>query len=305
MQISRLFKILYILIDKGQITATELSKILEVSIRTVYRDVEALSQAGIPIYTLQGKGGGISLTDNFIFNKTLLSENEQDEILLAIQSFSAIQYPELDNIFFKLSTFFNKTSDNWIEIEFSSWGNEKRQNAIFSLIKDLIIKKKVMSFTYYNVKGEKSDRLILPEKLLFKNDSWYLKGYCYSRNDIRIFKIARISHAAEADNIDNEMLQDSSYIKSISSEESLSISSVNLINLKMRVSSAGAYRVFEDFEENEITRNEDGSFSINTNLPDGEWIFNHLLSYGTLLEVFEPISIRNELVNRITQMAST
>ena len=101
------------------------------------------------------------------------------------------------------------------------------------------------------------------------------------------------------------MLQDSSYIKSISSEESLSISSVNLINLKMRVSSAGAYRVFEDFEENEITRNEDGSFSINTNLPDGEWIFNHLLSYGTLLEVFEPISIRNELVNRITQMAST
>ena len=192
MQISRLFKILYILIDKGQITATELSKILEVSIRTVYRDVEALSQAGIPIYTLQGKGGGISLTDNFIFNKTLLSENEQDEILLAIQSFSAIQYPELDNIFFKLSTFFNKTSDNWIEIEFSSWGNEKRQNAIFSLIKDLIIKKKVMSFTYYNVKGEKSDRLILPEKLLFKNDSWYLKGYCYSRNDIRIFICLRV-----------------------------------------------------------------------------------------------------------------
>ncbi len=305
MQISRLFNILYILIEKGQITATELSKNLEVSIRTIYRDVEALSQAGIPIYTLQGKGGGISLTDDFIFNKTLLSENEQDEILLAIQSLSALQYPELDNIFLKLSTFFNRTSNNWIEIDFSSWGNEKRQNAIFTLIKDLILKKKPISFTYYNVKGEKSDRLILPEKLLFKNNSWYLKGYCYRKNDTRTFKIGRISDAEEASDLNIELLKNSSCNKSLSSNESLPIPPVKLINMQMKVSSAGAYRVFEDFEESEITKNEDGSYSINTNLPDGEWIFNYLLSYGTLLEVFEPISIRNELVRRITEMAST
>ena len=72
-QINRLFEIVYILLEKQTVTAAELSQRFEVSSRTIYRDVETLSQAGIPIYMSKGKGGGISLLPDFILNKAVLT----------------------------------------------------------------------------------------------------------------------------------------------------------------------------------------------------------------------------------------
>ena len=76
MKISRLFQIVYILLEKKSITANELAEKFEVSVRTIYRDIETLTESGIPIYTTQGKGGGITLMDQFILNKSLLLEKE-------------------------------------------------------------------------------------------------------------------------------------------------------------------------------------------------------------------------------------
>lgn len=86
---SRLFKILYYLLDKGRATASELATEFEVSVRTIYRDVEVLSSAGIPVYTEAGRNGGIYLLEGFVLDKTILSEHEKKEILIAIQSMSA------------------------------------------------------------------------------------------------------------------------------------------------------------------------------------------------------------------------
>jgi len=103
------------------VTAGELAEHFEVSVRTIYRDIDALCQGGIPIYTSQGKGGGISLIDDFVLDKSLLSEKEQDKILMALQSLSAVQYPELDNVLLKLSGLFRKNNINWVEVDFSNW----------------------------------------------------------------------------------------------------------------------------------------------------------------------------------------
>ena len=86
MQESRLFKIIYHLLDKGKATALELAEKFEVSVRTIYRDIDALSEAGIPIYTETGRNGGIHLMDDFVLDKAVLSEEEKQEILLALQS---------------------------------------------------------------------------------------------------------------------------------------------------------------------------------------------------------------------------
>src|SRR6478736_5271624 len=84
--ISRHFEIIYHLLYKKKATAKELADHFEVSTRTIYRDIDDLSAAGIPIYSSQGKGGGIFLLDDYVFNTSLLSESEQDEILMALQS---------------------------------------------------------------------------------------------------------------------------------------------------------------------------------------------------------------------------
>lgn len=108
MQISRLFGIVYYLLEKKETTGKELADRFEVSVRTIYRDIETLSSAGIPIYTNQGRGGGIVILDNFILNKSVLSEKEQDEILLALQNLSAARYPEIETILLRLSSLFKR-----------------------------------------------------------------------------------------------------------------------------------------------------------------------------------------------------
>lgn len=299
MQISRLFQIIYIILEKGTVTAPELAKRFEVSFRTIYRDIEALSQAGIPIYASQGKGGGISLIDKFILNKSLLSEKEQDEILLALQSLSAVRYPMLEDVLSKLSSLFLKSKVNWIEVEFSTWGSDQKEKEVFSLLKNAILEQKIITFSYYNTAGEKSNRQVEPIKLLFKDKSWYLKGYCLQRMACRTIKIRRMSDVCTTDD---------SCIHLTSQEQFSAVTSSNsapaAIPFKLKISPEGAYRVYEDFHENDIIKNVDSSYTVNVSMPGGEWIFNCLFSFGPLLEVIEPQSIRLEMAVRIKNMAN-
>ena len=68
MQESRLFRILYYLLDKGRATAPELAEKFEVSVRTIYRDVDAISSADIPIYVTTGRNGGIQFLDDYVLS---------------------------------------------------------------------------------------------------------------------------------------------------------------------------------------------------------------------------------------------
>ncbi|MBN7773606.1 helix-turn-helix transcriptional regulator [Clostridium aminobutyricum] len=298
MQISRLFQMIYILLERGTVTAPELAKRFEVSVRTIYRDMEALSQAGIPIYASQGKGGGISLNEKFILNKSLLSEKEQDEILLALQSLSAVQYPELDEVLSKLSSLFFKSKANWIEVEFSPWGSDQKQKEAFSLLKNAILEQKIIAFSYFNGDGEKSNRLVEPMKLLFKDKAWYLKGYCLHRMSFRTFKITRMSEVRITGDSCFHLPSQEQFSAAVLAEAPVTLP------LQLKIAAEGAYRVYDDFCEKDITKHQDGSYTVNTSLPVGEWIFNYLFSFGSLLEVIEPQWIRSEMANRIRDMAN-
>lgn len=90
MQIHRLFQIVYILLDRKIVTAKELADYFEVSTRTIYRDVETLSGAGIPVYMNKGKGGGITLLPEFVLNKAVITEKEKEEILSSLNAIGAV-----------------------------------------------------------------------------------------------------------------------------------------------------------------------------------------------------------------------
>jgi len=98
MQINRLFEIVYILLERKTVTAKELASKFEVSTRTIYRDIEILSAAKIPVYANKGKGGGISLLDDYVLDKSILSEEEQNQILFALQSMERISSQEEKSI---------------------------------------------------------------------------------------------------------------------------------------------------------------------------------------------------------------
>lgn len=150
MQESRLFKIVYHLLDKGRATASESAEKFEVSVRTIYRDVDALSEAGIPVYAETGRSGGIHLMHNFVLDKAVLSEEEKQEILTALQSMSFMKNTDSSQTLQKLSAIFHLRSENWLEVDFSRWGNKGTDNEKFELLKSAIIQQKCIKITYAN-----------------------------------------------------------------------------------------------------------------------------------------------------------
>ena len=194
MQIHRLFEIVYLLLDTPNITARQLAERFEVSERTIYRDVDVLSGAGIPVYAAKGKGGGIRLLPDYVLDKSLLNENEQEAILLGLKSLAATggEDPAVTD---KLARLFHKAEASWIEVDFSSWGRDPAEKEAFDILKAAILTARLVHLTYYNAAGEQSERVIEPVRLHFKGGRWYLQAYCRTRQAWRTFRLSRIGRA--------------------------------------------------------------------------------------------------------------
>ncbi|HCJ57920.1 MAG TPA: YafY family transcriptional regulator [Clostridiaceae bacterium] len=284
MQIDRMLQIVYILLNRKTITASKLAERFEVSQRTIYRDIDALCQAGIPVYTSKGKNGGISILDNFVLNKSVFSKGEQNEIIAALQSLSAVNYPEADRVLSKLSNIFDSKSNDWIEIDFSGWGNLKQE--MLASIKNAVINKKVISFEYYNTYREKALRTVEPLQLLFKGKAWYLKAFCRAKRSMRLFKLSRIK---------NIQILDEHFNRQLENEASVAFDigpDKNIVDIMMKIHSSQAYRVYDEFDDAQISLNEDGSFTICVSYPEDEWVYGYILSFGMYAEVIEPARIK-------------
>ncbi|AFS77842.1 DeoR family transcriptional regulator [Gottschalkia acidurici 9a] len=288
MKINRLFGIVYILLDKGTVTAKELSEHFEVSTRTIYRDIDTLSGIGIPLYTNKGKYGGISILDNFVLNKSILSDQEQNEILMSLQSLKSIKFPEIDSVLNKLSTFFNKREKEWIDVDFSDWSSDDSESEKFNLIKIAILNKSVLVFDYFSSYGEKTKRTVEPMKLLFKGQGWYIHGFCRVKNDFRIFKIKRIKNICSL----NETFKRETPKDIWSNFKSRNNSVITLV---LKIDKSMAYRVYDEFDPECIQKDNDGHFIVNTTFPEAEWIYGYILSYGNSIEVLSPKHIREEI----------
>ncbi|AWI07199.1 helix-turn-helix transcriptional regulator [Clostridium drakei] len=298
MQINRLFEIIYILLNKKSITATELAEHFEVSVRTIYRDIDTLSSSGIPIYASQGKGGGISLLDDYILDKSLLSEKEQNEILYALQSLSVVKAPESDDVLERLSRLFNKNKTSWIEVDFSPWGSDKKRAFQFTIIKDAILSRRIIEFNYISSSGKKSARRVEPVKLIFKVNAWYLQGFCLTRNAYRTFKISRMSELLMTQEVFTEK------VLSELPNESQTDNTQKWIQVCLKISAEGAYRVYDEFDEKDVTRNWDGSFTVTASLPENQWLIRYILSFGADVEVLSPNNICDMLRDELNRISS-
>ena len=288
MQINRLFEIVYCLLNKKTITARELSERFEVSIRTIYRDVDTLSAAGIPIYTNKGKGGGICLMEDFVLNKSVLSESEQNEILMSLQGLNAVKVPDLEPVLHKLSALFNKQGMNWIDVDFSRWGSGEIEREKFQIIKSAILNKTLVSFDYYSSYGEKTQRTVEPLKLLFKGQDWYIYGFCRVKSDYRMFKLNRIKELCSLTEIFQRDTPKDIWVKN-------DVKQKNMITLVIRIAARMAYRIYDEFNQECICKNEDGSFTITALFPEDEWVYGYVLSFGNDAELIEPEYFREKI----------
>ena len=282
MQESRLFRIVYYLLEKGRATAPELAEKFEVSVRTIYRDIDALSGAGIPIYAEAGRNGGIHLMDDFILDKAVFSKEEKQEILTALQSLNYTKNIQSSQTLQKLSALFQLHSENWLEVDFSRWGNNGTDNEKFELLKAAVIQQKCVKITYANSCGTISERIVQPLKLSYKSMSWYLKAYCTEKQDYRIFKLTRM--------IQLEVLADGFRKNAFPESEEVPGQTYNTITL--RFPQHMSYRVYDEFEKAMVNQQENGDLLVSAEMPEDEWLIGYLLSFGANVTIIEPVYLR-------------
>ncbi|MCI8280538.1 MAG: YafY family transcriptional regulator [Lachnospiraceae bacterium] len=294
MEQSRLFKIVYHLLEKGKSTAPELADKFEVSVRTIYRDLDAISSAGIPVYATQGKGGGIFIMQDFVLDKSLLSQREKEQILMALQGISITEHNQSDELLIKLSRLFQSKVTNWIEVDFSEWYKNTSKTDLFHQIKSAIFNRSTISFSYFAREGNHSNRTVEPVKLIFKNKDWYLYGFCLLRNNFRFFKLTRIKDLKISS---DTFLRNAENIPKIET----TIQNETKLPVKLKFSPKAAFHVYDEFIDN-VSEDTQGNLYVNIDLPDQETLFSYLLSFGEHVEILEPDYLRHSMKEKLGLM---
>ncbi len=290
MKIDRLIGILSVLLQKERVTAPELAKRFEVSRRTINRDIEELSKAGIPVYAAQGTGGGISIMNGYRIDRTLLTSKDMQMILAGLRSLDSVSgsnyYSQLMEKMKAGSSDFVSGRDS-ILIDLSSWYKDEIAPKI-ELIQHAIEERLRVTFHYYSPGGD-SVRTIEPYFLIFKWSSWYVWGWCAIREDFRMFKLNRIDALEQGKE---------KYAPREAPVPDLSVEKIfpGGIKVKALFSNDSKWRLIEEFGIHCFTEKEDGSLFFTADYTDKERLLSWLLTFGTKVKVLEPVEVKEELV---------
>ena len=302
MKINRLLEITLILLNKGNTTARELAGRFQVSTRTIYRDIDVLSTAGVPVYTNKGSKGGIFLLEEFALNRSVITGQERDSLLLAIQTLQSTEYPEIEAILDKIGGLFkDKPVADWVSIQLSPWGSGPNVESKLLDLRKAILEFRVISFDYINANGILIRRNMEPMQLVFRNQTWYLNGYCKMRRGMRSFRISRIKNLV----VTNEQFTrrpgealTPGPSENIENGEPAAESRKH-VTLKLRFQPEDLFKVFDDYDEEEIVRNADGTYDVTVSFPEEEWVYGYIMSFGCYVEVLEPPNIREIIRERM------
>lgn len=303
MQIDQLFELVYILIEKKQVTAKEMAKRFGVSTRTIYRWVEALSVSGVPVYALTGRGGGIAVSEKYTLDKTVLSEEERLELVSSVKALDSLSGSGATGQ--KLSRLVPSNTD-WLEVDFSPWSPEGQGvRQLFGTLRECILKKRQVEFDYYGGSGKTERRVVHPWKLVYRGQAWYLLGWCNSRKAERYFKLSRMINVKQTGRLANVMMQETGKAEntSVASEKSLT-----LIKIKAKISANKAFYLLDSFACSETKTGSDGSLIVTFTAPDSDWLIGNLLGYGADLKIISPKKIRDAVIKEaigVTELYKT
>lgn len=302
MKIDRLIGILSILLQKDKVTSSELAEKFEVSRRTILRDIETISLAGIPIVSEQGQGGGISIMSGYRIDRTLLSSEDMQAILAGLKSLDSVsgtnRYRQLmDKLSAEESA--SVTVDGHIIIDLSNWDSRAVSDKI-ELIKKAMEERQLIAFTYFSPNSE-TQRKIEPYHLVYQWSSWYVWGWCTERNDWRMFKLTRMTGlrcTGEAcpDRAVPEYTCDK--LRHTNGE----------VEATVRFDASVKWRIIDEFGPDFPRYEENGDLLMTFTWSDVPALYRYLLTFGADAEILSPPEYRKdfkELLKKISKRYET
>ena len=306
MKIDRLMSIILVLLDKKRICAQELADMFEVSLRTIYRDIDAIDLAGIPIRSISGVGGGFEIMPNYKIDKQVFSTTDLSAILMGLSSLSdMIRGDELINALAKVKSFIPAGTTEEIEfkinqicIDLSQWMGNSNIQPFLEIVKTALQENKLLSFDYVAHHGKKTMRTVEPYQLVLKSSHWYLHGYCCERNDYRLFRLSRMSNL--------QMLEDTFLLRNYPNIQ-LDVTDVFTTmqtNIKIRIHDSILDRVLDYCPYENFTPDGDTYYMVDFPFVDNDYHYDILLSFGDKCECLEPLQVRLKLKHKIDTIAS-
>jgi len=193
LKIDRLVGITMILLGRGTVPAKELADRFEVSVRTIVRDIEALSKAGIPVSSSTGAAGGYSIIEGYKLDARLINTGDQASIVTALKGFlSAYDGERYNDLLEKIGSIAPEEKNQTIFYDFGASGENNEIQMKLKILEKAIHDKVAVRISYVNAQGGASGRLTEPLALSYRWYAWYLLAYCTMRKDYRIFKLARM-----------------------------------------------------------------------------------------------------------------
>jgi len=286
MKLDRLMGILTILLQNEKTTAPELARRFEVSRRTILRDIEALSIAGIPVVSTRGGDGGISIMEGYKINKSVLTSDELQALVAGLKGMDSVsQQSHFEGLMAKLapSNAMISLTDSII-IDLSSHYKDSLSEKI-ELLKRAITKRRAVRFDYYYPKGE-SVREIEPYFVEFRWSAWYVFGWCRLREDFRRFKLNRLW---------NLTLTDITFEPRPVSPEQANASDAfpEQHHIKILFNKSARYRLIESYGLH-CYEEADAGLLLSLDYTNKDYIFSWILGFGDKAEVLAPEDARKE-----------
>ncbi|MFG6332378.1 MAG: YafY family transcriptional regulator [Lachnospiraceae bacterium] len=298
MKIDRLIGILSVLLQEEKTTAPELAEQFEVSKRTINRDIEDLCKAGIPIRTVQGNGGGISIMDGYRMDRTILTSKDMQMILAGLRSLDSVSgssyYVQLMEKIQAGSSEFISSRDS-ILIDLSSWYRDSLAPKI-ETIQDAVGERHLITFRYYAPVGE-SERTVEPYYLVFRWSNWYLWGWCCDRKDFRLFKLNRMDNVWKTEKVFE--CRDAA-MPDLSNEKIFP----GGIKVKALFSPDMKWRLVEEFGPGCFIENNDGRLLFTADYTNLENLITWIMTFGDKAELLEPKEAREKMARMLQKMTT-
>lgn len=286
-----LFGIFLTLLSRESVTCEELAAKYELSSRTIYRYVDTLDMAGVPIMSKPGRSGGISIAQEYRLSAMVFTPEEYARIMTAVSNLEALEGTDgslLDKIraMAKQPDSDMTFSSDTLVIDSGGWGNTDSQRHKVKALGPGVFKSLVTEISYADEGGKASRRSIEPYTFLFKEGNWYLYAYCRMRGDFRVFKLSRISEIIVSK---HEFIKKKIDLKSEPWNESFR-RTVKTVTLTLSVSEEAALSVADWLGEGAVSG---GRAVADVILSDS--LISRLLSFGGGVRVISPVQVRDRL----------
>ncbi|PKM56537.1 MAG: YafY family transcriptional regulator [Firmicutes bacterium HGW-Firmicutes-3] len=302
MKIDRLISMIMVLLNCEKISATKLAHMFEVTPRTIYRDIDVIEKAGIPIFTTTGSKGGIGILPAYKIDKNLFTSSDIQTILMGLSSVSTtLSSKDIIGTLEKVKNLLpekHTIKAPQITVDLTTWMGNKNILLIIEQIKHALNKNLLIMFSYCNNNGIISTRHVEPYQLVLKDTHWYLHAYCLNKQDFRVFKLSRIS---------NFVVDKTSFIPRNFSPKPLDGKdwiSHALIPIQLLVDASLYEKMMELCGEEHIKPHTENTFLVEFMFVPDDYGYNILLGFGPNCECIAPIEVRTELINRIEKLVS-